>query len=50
MGNKRLLLLLNRDIQEDKDEIGFINDQNIFIPEFVLDYTNNNISLYAKNQ
>ena len=49
IGNKRLLLLFNRDIGKYNDEIGFINEQNIFIPEYVLNYINNNTLLNHLN-
>ena len=42
IGNKKILLLFKREIESDNnyDEIGYINDKNIFIPEYVLEYTN----------
>ena len=36
IGNKRILLLFNSDVVNDNHEIGYINDKNIFIPQFVL--------------
>ena len=35
-------MLFKREIASDNnyDEIGYINDKNIFIPEYVLEYTN----------
>ena len=40
-------MLFKRERASDNnyDEIGFINDKNIFIPEYVLVYTNNDIKL-----
>ena len=32
------ILLYNKDINKKNDEIGYINEKNIFIPEFVLYY------------
>ena len=52
VGNKKLLLKFD-DIGSKKniDEIGFINDKGIFIPEYILDYENdNNISLDNLNK
>jgi hypothetical protein len=47
IGNKKILLLFKREIASDNnyDEIGYINGKNVFIPEYVLDYTNNDIKL-----
>ena len=36
IGNKKIYLLFHND--EDIDEIGFINDEGIFIPEFIMEY------------
>jgi len=42
IGNKKILLLFSD--KDYKDQIGFINNKNIFIPEFLLVYNQNNIS------
>ena len=36
--NQKVLLFYNQSLNKDKDAIGFINEQNIFIPEYILDY------------
>ena len=41
IGNKRILLLFNSDVVNDNHEIGYINDKNVFIPEYIL-YNENN--------
>ena len=45
-----LLFFPNKmEICKDIDEIGFINEKGIFIPNFLLEYTENNISLEILN-
>ena len=34
------MLLNEQTLNKDKDAIGFINEQNIFIPEYIFDYNN----------
>ena len=42
MGNQKILILnnINISLNKDKNTIEFINEQNIFIPEYILDYNN----------
>ena len=42
IGNKKLYLLFHND--EDIDEIGFINDEGIFIPEYIMEYQDKKLS------
>ena len=55
IGNKKLLILFKSQMNKDNDEIGYINDNNIFIPQFILDYNNsndislNNINIFLNN-
>jgi len=50
IGNKKLLLLFKSQIgSEIFDEIGFINKENKFIPEYLFDYEEKNISLEILN-
>ena len=43
IGNKRILLLFNSELVNDNNEIGTINDNNTFIPEFILFNEDNNL-------
>ena len=49
IGNQKILILYERDVRKLNDEIGFINEKNIFIPEYILNYNNNNIQLDQLN-
>ena len=44
VGKKNILLLFEKELGEDIDEIGYINNENIFVPEFLLIYKKNDIS------
>ena len=48
VGNQKILLLFDQGIGKDKDEIGYINNENIFIPEYLLVY--DNVSKVILNQ
>ena len=52
IGNKKILLLSNKiGGNKDIDEIGFINNKGIFIPEYILNYNDEyNISLDILNK
>ena len=50
VGNQKILLLFEKGVKKDIDEIGYINNENIFIPEFLLVYDNNDISTKILNQ
>ena len=52
VGNKKILLLSNEfGSNRESDEIGFINNDGIFIPEYILKYKeDNNISLDILNK
>ena len=52
VGSKKMLLLSNeKGSNKDSDEIGSINDKGIFIPEYILNYAeNNSISLDILNK
>ena len=50
VGNQKILLFFEKWINKDIDEIGYINNENIFIPEFLLVYDNNDISINILNQ
>ena len=47
IGNNKLLLSFTNQIS--CDEIGFINEQNLFIPEYILYYTKNNVEVLKLN-
>ena len=49
-GNQKILLFFGQGIGKDIDEIGYINNDNVFIPEFLLVYHNNDISVKNLNQ
>ena len=51
IGSKRILLLNREDFKKEVDEIGFINEQGLFIPEYLLEYIEKNtpISLEILN-
>ena len=42
LGNKKILLFLDKRIY-NIDEIGYINDENIFIPEYLLEYSQQDV-------
>ena len=46
IGFKKILLFFpnKNDTNKYKDEIGFINEKGVFIPEYIIGYTGNNIS------
>jgi len=44
IGNQKILLLFEEGVKKDIDGIGYFNNENIFIPEFLLVYDNNDIS------
>ena len=45
IGYRKILLLFQKiDINKDNDEIGFVNKDDIFIPEYILEFINNEIS------
>jgi len=50
IGNQKILLFFGQGIGKDIDEIGYINNDNVFIPEFLLVYHNNDISVKNLNQ
>ena len=43
IGNNKILLFFNKKEEQNNDEIGYINEKNIFIPEYILDYKNKDI-------
>ena len=45
IGDKRVMLLFKPDVINDNNEIGYINDKYIFIPEFILFKEDNNFSI-----
>ena len=47
IGEQKILLLNKISINKDKDVIGYINEENNFVPEYILDY--NNIQLSQLN-
>ena len=53
IGHNKILLKFPNEISKNCDEIGFINEQNIFIPEYILFYENEigiqNLNLFFKN-
>ena len=49
ISNNKILLNFKRDIIKINDEIGYINNKNVFIPEYILYYTNDNIILSQLN-
>ena len=50
IGNNKIILLFKSDIINDNNEMGYINDKNIFIPEFVLHLEDNNILIPYLNK
>ena len=50
VGNQKILFFFDKEVNKDIDEIGYINNENIFIPEFLLVYDNNDISINILNQ
>ena len=50
VGKQNILLLFDKELGEDIDEIGYIDNKNIFIPEFLLNYNKNDISTEILNQ
>ena len=53
IGHNKIFLKFPNEISKNCDEIGFINEQNIFIPEYILFYENEigiqNLNLFFKN-
>ena len=50
VGNQKILLSFEQGIGKDIDEIGYINNENVFMPEFLLVYNYNDISTNILNQ
>ena len=48
IGNNKILLY-NKDVNKNCDEIGYINEESIFIPEYIIYYPNNTIELINLN-
>ena len=42
IGSKKILLLNREDFKKEVDEIGFINEQGLFVPEYLLEYVEKN--------
>ena len=53
LSHNKIFLKFPNEISKNCDEIGFINEQNIFIPEYILFYENDigiqNLNLFFKN-
>ena len=52
IGNKKIILLFPVGIDDNKEnhEIGFVNDSDIFIPEYILEFSHNVISYDILNK